>query len=54
MPWNPPNQQPVNKWQAYSLSIGPQKYTTDEFVLTSLVVSRMPGLSNFDSFYDEW
>ena len=39
-----------------SLSIwrGPQEYITYELVLTSPVVSRMSGSSNFDSFHDGW
>ena len=33
---------------------GPQEYTTYEFIPTFSVVSRMSGLSNLDSFHDEW
>ena len=46
-----------SSWSSYlysSMWMGPQEYVTYEFVPISPAVSRMCGLSNLDSFRDEW
>ena len=47
----------VSSWTSClcsSMWRGPQEYITHELVPTSSAVSRMSGLSNFDSFRDGW
>ena len=46
-----------SSWSSYlcsSMWRGLQEYIASEFALTSLAVSCMFGLSNFDSFRDRW
>ena len=46
-----------SSWSSFlctSMWRGPQKYITYELLPTSPAVSRMSGLSNFDSFRDGW